>query len=114
MKVSICKKCLHYHRRTWTHRHSSANYHDIGMTHAYGYCDIWGKRCSEVSAADCQAGKMDNKEPLVCPSCGAEISWYSPASLPSAPYICSSDFMDFGKPCRVCHEARALKGGDHE
>ena len=105
MKVSICQKCPHYKRKRWTHRHQSANYHAIGMTHAYGYCEEWGKRCSEVSNADCWTSRLEHHEPLVCCSCGAEIAWPTPEKM----YICSSDYMGINRICRSCLTEKKAK-----
>ena len=48
MKVSNCQKCKHYRRRVWSSRHQPTNYHAIGMSHAYGYCEKHKTRCLQV------------------------------------------------------------------
>lgn len=48
MRVKDCEKCPHKRRRTWSHTHKCANYHPIGMTHAYAYCLLHDMRCSQV------------------------------------------------------------------
>lgn len=48
MKVSKCEKCAHYRRKTWSTEYTPANYHRIGVTHAYAYCEKHKKRCLEV------------------------------------------------------------------
>ena len=48
MKVTICKQCQHYRRRTWTQSYKPANYHEIGFTHAYGYCALHKERCLKI------------------------------------------------------------------
>ena len=48
MRVSVCEKCPEYKRKTWTTTYTPANYHKIGVTHAYAYCMFYEKRCSEV------------------------------------------------------------------
>ena len=45
MKVSVCEKCEHYRRKTWVTKYKPADYHTIGITHAYGYCKKYQKRC---------------------------------------------------------------------
>lgn len=52
MKVANCEKCKHYQRRTWSHAHYPANYHAIGMSHAYAYCTKHCKRCGDVKKCD--------------------------------------------------------------
>ena len=52
MKVRECEKCEHYERRVWSHRHYCRNYHDIGMTHAYGYCKKYECRCADVKKCE--------------------------------------------------------------
>ena len=59
MKVANCEKCKHHERRTWSHPHYCANYHTIGMTHAYAYCTKHCKRCADVIRCDeLQGGKV--------------------------------------------------------
>jgi len=53
MKVSACEKCNYYQRRTWVTSYVPANFHRIGVTHAYGYCKKYGKRCLEVQGKIC-------------------------------------------------------------
>ena len=55
-----CKGCSHYERRTWSAKHYPADYHAIGMTHAYGYCLLYQKRCSEVKKR-CSEVKKEKK-----------------------------------------------------
>jgi hypothetical protein len=52
MKVADCEKCKHHERRTWSHPHYCANYHTIGMSHAYAYCTKHCKRCADVKKCD--------------------------------------------------------------
>ena len=52
MKVANCEKRKHYQRRTWSHAHYPANYHAIGMSHAYAYCTKHCKRCGDVKKCD--------------------------------------------------------------
>lgn len=48
MRVSDCKKCQHCKRYVWSHSYLPANYHAIGMSHAYHKCELAKKRCLEV------------------------------------------------------------------
>lgn len=48
MKVRECEKCKYYKRKRWSHYYKPNNYHGIGMSHAYGYCEKCKKRCLEV------------------------------------------------------------------
>ncbi len=48
MKLSICEKCKYYDRRRWSSSYWPANYHRVGVSHAYGFCINYNKRCSEV------------------------------------------------------------------
>lgn len=57
MKVKECESCLYFSRRIWTQYYESKNYHPIGMTHAYGYCTKYKKRCVEVKS--CKKGEDD-------------------------------------------------------
>lgn len=50
MKVSRCEKCRHHERRRWMRQEFPANYHPIGMTHAYGYCKKHRQRCLKVKS----------------------------------------------------------------
>lgn len=48
MKVKNCEKCKYYDRRRWSSSYYPANYHRVGVSHAYGFCINYNKRCSEV------------------------------------------------------------------
>lgn len=52
MKVSICEKCPYYKIGRWVTYHKPLNYHPIGITHRYGYCEKYKKRCFEVKKCD--------------------------------------------------------------
>lgn len=41
------------------------------------------------------------EEIIKCPICGAEIAWHN---CEIGGHICSSDFVEIGKPCRCCQE----------
>lgn len=53
MKISFCKGCLHCKRRTWSQVHHPANYHTIGINHAYLHCALADKRCLKVKKSEC-------------------------------------------------------------
>ena len=48
MKVSKCTKCSFCKKRKWSSYHDPANYHPIGMSHIYAYCDKYKERCLDV------------------------------------------------------------------
>ena len=48
MRVRDCQKCQEYVRKVWSDYHIPRNYHPIGMSHAYGWCNKHKKRCLEV------------------------------------------------------------------
>lgn len=48
MRVRDCQKCQEYVRKAWSDYHIPRNYHPIGMSHAYGWCNKHKKRCLEV------------------------------------------------------------------
>ena len=52
MKVNDCKKCIFCKRKTWTHYYKPINYHPIGITHAYAYCEKHKKRVSKVNKCE--------------------------------------------------------------
>lgn len=46
----------------WSQVHCPANYHAIGINHAYGYCQLLKKRCSEVTKNECLASLKNANE----------------------------------------------------
>lgn len=44
MKREDCKSCEFFRERRWVQRYEPNNYHAIGMTHIYGWCDKYGER----------------------------------------------------------------------
>lgn len=48
MKVKECINCQHCDRRTWVSSYKPANYHEVGVSHAYRYCKLHKMRCLEV------------------------------------------------------------------
>lgn len=52
MKVKNCDGCAYKKRKVWSHRHECRNYHDIGMSHAYAWCDKYMTRCSKVKGCE--------------------------------------------------------------
>lgn len=52
MKVRICEKCQYYQRKVWSHLYEPSNYHTIGMSHAYGFCQKYKKRCLSVKKCE--------------------------------------------------------------
>lgn len=52
MRVKDCRSCPHCQRRVWSDYYIPKNYHPIGMSHAYAYCDKHRKRVTEVKKCD--------------------------------------------------------------
>lgn len=51
MKIRTwCDQCIYYRRKTYSHGYEPPNFHKIGMTHAYAYCEKHQKRCSEIKS----------------------------------------------------------------
>ncbi len=48
MKVSQCRKCKYYKRKVWSTSYKPASYRKIGVSHAYGYCELCNQRCLEI------------------------------------------------------------------
>ncbi len=59
MKVSICEKCKHCRRRAWRTYYKPNNYHAIGISHAYAYCEKHKERCLKIK--ECLEGQVENK-----------------------------------------------------
>lgn len=49
MRVKDCQGCVYCKRYVWSHSYKPGNYHTIGMSHAYHWCERYGMRCLEVS-----------------------------------------------------------------
>ena len=52
MRVRDCVKCDHYRRRVWSSCYKPQRYHAIGVSHAYGYCVKYEKRCLDVKKCE--------------------------------------------------------------
>ncbi len=48
MKVQKCQECKYYKRLRWSHSYKPSGYHAIGMSHAYGFCELHNKRCLDI------------------------------------------------------------------
>lgn len=48
MRVADCQKCEFCHRYTWSQYYVPANYHAIGFSHAYHFCELADCKCTEV------------------------------------------------------------------
>lgn len=48
MRVKDCKGCRYCQRKVWSSSYKPANYHAIGVSHAYHYCELNEERCLEV------------------------------------------------------------------
>lgn len=60
MKVRKCENCEFYQRKIWTTRYKPANYHTVGVNHAYGFCEKYNKRCLDVK--NCSMADMRGEE----------------------------------------------------
>lgn len=62
MKIKDCKNtCAFYERRRWAQYYEPANYHPIGFTHAYGYCRLHEKRCSQIPKCEIYDNAVENE-----------------------------------------------------
>ena len=52
MRVKDCLKCQKYVRKVWSDYYIPRNYHPIGMSHAYAWCNKHKKRCREVRVCE--------------------------------------------------------------
>ena len=52
MRVKDCANCTRCKRRTFSTYHVPKNYHPIGMTHAYAYCEKHRKRVAAVKKCE--------------------------------------------------------------
>lgn len=52
MRVQDCKHCEHCKRKTWSTYYKPNNYHAIGVTHAYAFCDRHKKRVLNIKKCD--------------------------------------------------------------
>ena len=59
MKVKDCRNREHFRRRTWAQYYKPKNYHAIGFSHAYAYCEKFKKRVLEVKK--CEKGANDEQ-----------------------------------------------------
>lgn len=48
MRVKDCQGCQHCKRKVWSSVYKPPNYHVIGVSHAYHYCENQKKRCLDV------------------------------------------------------------------
>lgn len=61
MKVSQCRQCKHHQRKVWSTSYKPSDYHTIGISHAYGYCQKYNKRCSKVKLKECEENNNDKR-----------------------------------------------------
>ena len=52
MKVKYCQNCKHYKRKVWSSSYKPLNYHAIGVSHAYAFCEKHKTRC--VNGKHCE------------------------------------------------------------
>lgn len=52
MRVKDCKTCKYFKRRVWIQSYKPNNFHQIGITHAYAYCEKYKTRCLNLKHCD--------------------------------------------------------------
>ena len=52
MRVRDCEGCCYCRRKVWVQYYEPKNFHPIGFTHAYAYCEKHKKRVSQVRSCD--------------------------------------------------------------
>ena len=60
MRVKDCQNCPKCKRKVWSSYHVPLNYHPIGMSHAYAFCNLHKKRVRDVKKCELilkEAGK---------------------------------------------------------
>ena len=61
MRVKDCQGCKHCKRKVWSHYHVCRDYHPIGMSHDYAYCEKHKKRVLKVKQCEERTnGKKEN------------------------------------------------------
>ena len=48
MKVKECRKCIHSKSYRWSSSYKPANYHCVGVSHVYLYCELHKDRCLNI------------------------------------------------------------------
>lgn len=59
MRVSDCRKCEFHSERRYSTYHEPRNYHPIGMSHRYAFCELTKRRCSDVKDNECRYAIAD-------------------------------------------------------
>lgn len=54
MKVAKCKKCFYCLKKRYSTYHTPNNYHPIGITHVYYFCELFNKKCLDVKKSECE------------------------------------------------------------
>ena len=52
MKVKDCEHCEYYKRKVWSSYYKPSNYHAIGVSHAYAYCEKHKSRCLNIKKCE--------------------------------------------------------------
>lgn len=58
MRVKDCRGCRYCERRVWSSSYKPANYHEVGVSHAYRYCTLKKDRCLNVKS--CSSFESDD------------------------------------------------------
>lgn len=59
MRVSNCRKCEFHSERRYSTYYEPRNYHPIGMSHRYAFCELTKRRCSDVKDSECRHAIAD-------------------------------------------------------
>lgn len=62
MKVKDCKNCEYCRRKVWSTSYKPLNYHTIGVSHAYAYCDL--KKARVLNVKKCGRKSLDPTQKL--------------------------------------------------
>lgn len=62
MKVSKCKRCIYSIRKRYSTYHTPRNYHAIGISHAYYFCELLQKRCLDIKKSECKKEEVNNND----------------------------------------------------
>jgi len=60
MRVSDCRKCEFHSERRYSTYYEPRNYHPIGMSHRYAFCELTKRRCSDVKDSECHDAIANN------------------------------------------------------
>lgn len=53
MRISECKNCEFFKEKKYSITHYPANYHAVGFSYKYGFCEKKKNRCINVKKSEC-------------------------------------------------------------